>query len=155
MIRSWLAATTALAMATGVAVAQTPSSSPAAPSAVKAERQAERGPVDYTEAHIRSLHARLHITAAQETQWGNVAQVMRDNAKVMDTMIQERSGKIKTMTAVDDLRSYEKLAGAHEDGLKKLIPIFQTLYDAMSAEQKQQADQAFRVRERRPQHASK
>ena len=32
------------------------------------------------------------------------------------------------MSAVDDLRSYEKLADAHADGLKKLVPALKSSY---------------------------
>jgi len=69
---------------------------------------------------------------------------MRDNAKNMDALIKERSTNAKTMTAIDDLRSYEKLAAAHEDGLKTFIPLFSTLYEAMSDDQKKSADAVFR-----------
>ncbi len=96
------------------------------------------------ETRINRLHAKLHITAAQEPQWAIVAQAMRDNAKNMVALITERSANAKVMTAMDDLRSYEKLAAAHEDGLKAFIPVFQTLYDSMSDDQKKVADAAFR-----------
>lgn len=113
------------------------------------ESSAKTGPLDRVETRINDLHGKLHITAAQETQWTIVAQAMRDNAKSMDTLIKERSANAKTMTAIDDLRSYEKLAEAHEDGLKKFIPIFQVLYDSMSNDQKTSADAAFRKHESR------
>ena len=119
-----------------------------APTAVRAAttNQAKTAPMDQVEKRISDLHAKLHITAAQETQWTAVAGAMRDNAQSMDTLIKERSAKAKTMTAVEDLDSYEKLAAAHEDGLKKLIPVFQALYDSMSDEQRKGADAAFRSR---------
>ena len=40
------------------------------------------------------------------------------------------------MTAVDDLKSYQKYAQAHVDGLKNLIASFATLYDALPDDQK-------------------
>ncbi len=105
---------------------------------------AKMAPMDQVEKRIGDLHRKLRITAAQETQWAAVAQAMRDNAQTMDALIKDRSANAKTMTAVEDLVSYEKLAAAHEDGLKKFVPVFQTLYDGMSDEQKKSADAAFR-----------
>jgi hypothetical protein len=101
-------------------------------------------PTDHVEKRISSLHAKLKITSDQEPQWGAVAQAMRDNANSMDALIKDRTANAKTMTAVDDLRSYEKLAEAHDDGLKKFIPVFQTLYDSLSDDQKKTADTIFR-----------
>jgi hypothetical protein len=84
------------------------------------------------------------ITAAQEEQWGKVAAVMRDNAKVMDSLTQERMDRAAAMTAVDDLKSYGEITGAHADGIRKLTPAFATLYDSMSGPQQKVADTLFR-----------
>jgi membrane protein implicated in regulation of membrane protease activity len=96
------------------------------------------------EARIKDLHTRLAITATQEDSWGKVAQVMRDNEATMSTLIEARSGGAKTMTAVDDLKSYGQIAQAHADGIQKFAPVFGTLYDSMSSEQKANADSIFR-----------
>jgi periplasmic protein CpxP/Spy len=105
-------------------------------------------PSDRVEARIRDLHARLQITPAQETQWNGVAQAMRDNAKTMETIISDRSRKMATMSAVDDLRSYESLAEAHADGMKRLVAAFDPFYDSLSDGQKKTADDLFRHHER-------
>ena len=84
--------------------------------------------VDRTEARIKDLHARLKITPAQEDLWNKVTQVMRDDAKTMDALNQARFEKAKTMTAVEDLKSYSEVAQAHADGLKNFIPVFEALY---------------------------
>jgi LTXXQ motif family protein len=102
------------------------------------------------EARIKSLHASLHITAAEEPQWQAVADAMRDDAKTIGTLIQERAAKAKTMTAVDDLNSYAAIADAHAAGVKKLASAFETLYASLSDAQKKDADAVFR---RRPQPA--
>ena len=47
------------------------------------------------------------------------------------------------MTAVDDLKMYQKFAQAHIDGLKNLIVSFEKLYAAMPDAQKKIADQVF------------
>ncbi len=98
------------------------------------------------EARIKDLHTRLAITAAQEDSWGKVTQVMRDNEATMATLVQARSGNAKTMTAIDDLKSYGQIAQAHADGIQKFAPVFGTLYDSMSDEQKKNADSIFRDR---------
>ena len=100
--------------------------------------------VDRAELRIQDMHTRLMITAAQEEQWGKVAEVMRENAKVMDNLTQARMDRAAAMTAVDDLNSYGEITGAHADGIKKLTPVFATLYDSMSDPQKKVADTLFR-----------
>jgi len=96
------------------------------------------------EAHIASMHAKLNITPAQEEQWSKVAEVMRENAKSLDALTRSRLERAKTMTAVDDLKSYGEITEAHLDGIKKLTPVFATLYDGMSDAQKKQSDTMFR-----------
>ena len=96
------------------------------------------------EARIADLHKRLKITADEEAQWKQVADVMRQNAAGIEAAIKERAQNAKTMNAMDNLRSYEKIAKAHEDGMQKLIPAFQTLYDSMPDAQKKNADAVFR-----------
>ena len=95
------------------------------------------------EARIQTLHHQLHITAQQEPQWDAVAQIMRDNATSMRQMVSDRQTKDVSMSAVDDLRSYEAIADAHADNLKKLIPAFDALYSTMSDDQKKTADTLF------------
>jgi protein CpxP len=112
-------------------------------------KMSKMSPTERVEMRIKDLHTRLQITAAQEPQWNSVAQAMRDNAKSMETVIGDRTQKIKTMTAVDDLRSYQSLAETHADGMKKLVSAFGPLYDSMSASQKKTADTLFRHHERR------
>jgi protein CpxP len=100
-------------------------------------------PIHRVEARIKDLHDKLHITTAQSTQWEPVAQTMRANALLLTDSIHERSAKAKSMSAMDDLRSYQRVAQAHTDGLNQFVPAFATLYEGMSAEQKKNADQVF------------
>ena len=116
-----------------------------APTAAAAQPKAGRvepGPAG-VDKHLASLHAKFGITAAQETQWTAFAQVMRDNAKMYDQMAKERVEKMKSLNAVDDLRSFQEMAQAHADGLKRLTASFQGVYDAMTPEQKKHADSVF------------
>jgi periplasmic protein CpxP/Spy len=101
-------------------------------------------PTDRVEMRINDMHAKLHITPDQETQWQQVAQVMRDNENALQPLIDERKNNARNMTAVDDLHSYAKISEAHVEGIKKFTPAFETLYSSMSDEQKRQADVLFR-----------
>ncbi len=99
---------------------------------------------DRAELRIKDMHAQLMITPTEEAQWGKIADLMRDNAKTMDTLTQARATHAKDLTAVDDLKSYGEIAQAHADGIKKMTPLFADLYAGMSNEQKKAADTLFR-----------
>lgn len=96
------------------------------------------------EARITNLRDRLHITKAQEPMWDRVAQVMRGNAETLNKLIRERNAKLRTMTAVENLRTYAGIAEAHADGVRKLAAAFDGLYTSMSPTQKKDADELFR-----------
>ncbi len=129
-----------------------PGATPAPPNAPPPSSMNKPAPADRVEARIKSLHDQLQITPAQESQWAAVAQAMRDSAHQMQTLVQQRAQNAKTMTAVDDLRSYQAIAQAHLDGLNKLVPAFDTLYASMSDAQKKNADSVFK---HQPRHAPK
>ena len=120
----------------------------------KASQQAmaspESGPAEMTavESRIKDLHRKLHITAAQKSQWDNLTEVMRANAQAMMDLQKQRSADANSMSAVDVVKSYESVIEAHEKGMEKFIPPFQALYDSMSDAQKKTADSLFRSRER-------
>lgn len=97
------------------------------------------------ENRIKELHAQLRITPAEEPQWNQFAEVMRDNARAMDQAFRERAQGFESMNAVQNMQSYEKLAQAHAQDLEKLVPAFQNLYGTMPDQQKQLADQVFRT----------
>jgi protein CpxP len=132
----------------------------AAPAAERPESQArpEQAPVKRPDTRritvhnvdewIAYLQDHLHITPAETTQWNAVAQVMRDNAESIHRLVQERNQAQTAMDAVDDLRSYEQLTQAQADGIKRLLPAFETLYGGMSDDQKKNADIVFSSFER-------
>lgn len=93
--------------------------------------------------HVKHLHDQLKITPDQEAQWSGVAQVMLDNAAAMDGAMRDRARSAATMTAVDDLNSYQAIVAAHADGLKKLEAAFAPLYAAMPMAQQRTADAVF------------
>jgi LTXXQ motif family protein len=104
---------------------------------------AKHASVDRVEARIAELHKQLKITDAQREVWTNFTQVMRENAQTVRSLADQRNLNQKTMSAVDDLNSYEAITEAHAEGLKKLVPAFRALYDAMSPEQNRNADAVF------------
>jgi hypothetical protein len=101
---------------------------------------------DRVEVRIKELHTVLNLTPAQEELWNNVAQVMRDNAKTMDTLITARKNA-KPMNAVEDFKSYGEITQAQADGTKKFMPGFEALYNSMSDTQKKNADTVFAHRD--------
>jgi periplasmic protein CpxP/Spy len=135
------------------------SAAPAVPPAPAAASPMSSHPVpgqtmaQRVEAHIRELHAQLRITPAETPQWDQFATVMRDNARDMDRAFTQRAEQYPTMTAVQNMQSYEQIAEAHADHLQKLVPAFQNLYNVMPPTQKQLADQLFRANAE--QHAQK
>lgn len=94
------------------------------------------------EAHIKDMHFKLKITAREEDQWAKVAAVMRDNAKKIDELNSARMAN--ATTAVENISSYGVIAYARADGVKRIAPVFATLYASMPDTQKAQADELFR-----------
>jgi len=131
----------------GGAVAQTPdqatnstASADAAHSMMKSADAKRDGEV---EKHIKDLHAKLKITAAEEPKWQEVADTMRENAKDLDKAIDKRESAMGSATAVDDLKSYAEIAQVHANAVKKLASAFSGLYSMMSDDQKKEADEVF------------
>ena len=96
------------------------------------------------ERRITDLHGKLHITSQQSQQWDQFAQVMRDNAREMDQIYQQRAEKLGSMSAVDNMQSYAQIEQQRAQDVQKLVPAFQTLYSSLSDQQKKTADQIFR-----------
>lgn len=95
------------------------------------------------EQRISALKTALKITPDQESKWEGVAKSMRENAAAMDKLVQEKKGTMASLNAVDDLKTYQEFSQVRVDGLKNLISSFKTLYEAMPADQKKNADQVF------------
>ena len=103
----------------------------------------DRGAPAPVERRIAGLQRRLKITPEQQPQWDAFAAVMRQNAGHMEALQRERADKVATMSAPDDMRSYADVARAHADDLQRLATAFDTLYAAMTPEQKAEADRTF------------
>jgi protein CpxP len=134
----------------GGAIAQTPDPSASsgasadASSSAMANSDAKRDGA--VEKHITELHASLKITKAEEPQWNEVAETMRENVKNLDRAIDKRDANVASATAIDDLNSYAEIAQAHANGVKKLANAFSGLYAVMSDDQKKEADEVFSQR---------
>jgi periplasmic protein CpxP/Spy len=142
-----IVAVLASTLAVGVALAQAPSQQASSNSSMNASgssmanSDAKRDSA--VEKHIADMHRKLKITAAQESQWTQVADTMRGNAKDLDRAIDQRDANRGSATAIDDLNAYAAIVQAHADGVKKLASAFSALYSAMSADQRAAADEAF------------
>jgi len=127
---------------TARALAQTGTGSAAVSTKSSAtQHDKERAGID---ALIDQLHDSLKITAEQEPLWRGVTKVMRENAETMSRLAQERAEYAQTATALDNLKSYTEISEAHAAGTRRMIPVFEGLYDSMSPEQKRAADAEFR-----------
>jgi periplasmic protein CpxP/Spy len=136
----------ALAQSSQSAAVQGTAPPPAAAASPMAGHQVPgKNAEERVEHRIKELHTRLQITPAEESQWNQFAQVMRDNARDMDQAFMQRAQQFPTMSAVQNMQSYEQIAEDHARRVQKLVPAFQALYDTMPDQQKQLADQVFRA----------
>ena len=121
------------------ATAQTPDSQKPPAAAVATSSKPET-----VEQRIATLKTALKITPDQEKKWDGVAQAMRDNASKMEKLVAtKRAIPPEKTTAVDDLKTYQEFTEVRLDGLKHLNSAFKSLYDAMTPEQKKNADMVF------------
>ena len=104
---------------------------------------APQTPAERAEARLAELHKRLAITEAQAQQWDAFAKVMRENAAASQAIYEERAQRKGTLTAVDTLRIFQRMTETNAEGVKRLVPAFETLYAALSPEQQAKADQIF------------
>jgi protein CpxP len=125
---------------------------PRAPHMAKAPAAKPVSRAERVEQHIKQLHTQLRITPAQQTQWDQFAQVMRDNAKDMDQALDRRGTGFAAMNAADNLQSYAQVAQQHAQDTQRLATTFQTLYGSMSDDQKKNADAVFQARADRGRH---
>lgn len=123
----------------------------------KSEHEKQYQPVsaEKIEKHISHLHDQLEITPPQDATWNAFAQVMRDNSTRMNALLEKWSQNRNQMTALDNLKAHGEMADEHSQGLSKLIPVFATLYNSMSEEQKKGADIAFSQHKSKELHGNK
>jgi len=149
MKRYFVALASTVLITSAYAQTSAPASSAAAGTNATMTSSADKGDAKRdagNEKHIKDLHAKLKITAAEETLWANVATTMRSNTKDIDAIVDKRESSIATATAIDDLNAYGAIAQAHADSVKKLSSAFAPLYAAMPDAQKKVADEVFTQR---------
>jgi hypothetical protein len=134
----------AAALAQTAASPSAPSGAPAASSPLVSHPVAGATAEQRVEQHIRELHAQLRITAAEEPQWQQFANVMRDNARGMDQEFSQRMQQFPTMNALQNMQSYQRIAELHAQDIQKLAPAFAGLYNAMPEQQRLLTDRVFR-----------
>jgi protein CpxP len=94
---------------------------------------------DPVERQIADLQKKLQITAAQQPQFDAFAQIMRENAQAIDAAMRQQEQN-RGPNAVEALRASAQFAEAEAEGLKRLVPALQSLYDSLSDQQKRLAD---------------
>jgi hypothetical protein len=97
------------------------------------------------EQQIAELRTELKITPPQEAKFGAFADVLRANAKDAEKLMQEQAAQTGKPTALDELRAYQRFTEVRLEGIKRLVPAFQTLYETLSDQQKQAADAALAI----------
>ena len=74
-------------------------------------------PQKYSQEHVEQrvihLHDQLQITPAQESAWKEFAQVMRDNAKAMNALIEKWAQGKDKMTALENMRAHAEMGQEH------------------------------------------
>jgi protein CpxP len=95
------------------------------------------------EEHIKQLHDQLSITPAEQPQWDQYAQVMRENAAQMSEAFTTRASKVGAMNAADNMQSYAQISQVHATNMQKLASAFQSLYNTFPDDQKHLADGVF------------
>ncbi|MGH7152843.1 MAG: Spy/CpxP family protein refolding chaperone, partial [Acetobacteraceae bacterium] len=117
-----------------------PAAAPASPGVSESGQPALHAPreagqhqdmIKRVEHHIKQLHAELQITPAEQPQWDQFAQAMRENAQDMRQSFDQRGAQ---------------LAQQHAQDMQRLTAAFQSLYDSMPSQQQQSADAVFRGR---------
>jgi protein CpxP len=146
-VMNMIVAAVVSSLAFGAALAQAPDSAatpnPSANATTTAMATADAKRDAAVEKHIKELHATLKITPAEEPQWNEVAQTMRENARELDRAIDKRDANVANATAIDDLNAYADITQTHANGVKKLASAFSGLYSAMSEDQKKEANEVF------------
>ena len=96
-------------------------------------------PAPNIEANIAQLYQRLQITPAQEPRFEALANVMRQNARMLPN-----APPPVTLNPVQALRFAIHTGEQELVGLKRMLPPLQALYASLSPTQQGIADQVFR-----------
>ena len=112
--------------------------------AERAKRHARYTPGRHIEGRIAFLHAELKITPEQKAQWDKVAAVMRENAKSDAQLFEEmRAERGEKTDALARMNARIKFSEARLASTKRFLEAFAPLYESLTEEQKQTADELF------------
>lgn len=138
---------TALALVAALAGGTAVTVGPMIADAQTQQQPAHRAAFDpgrHIEGRIAYLKTELKITDAQAPLFDKLANVMRENAKVMgDTAQSLRGDPNQPRTAVARLEARVKFAQLRADGEAKMLTAFRPLYQAMNPDQQKAADEMF------------
>jgi hypothetical protein len=98
------------------------------------------------EALVGQLRAAIRPTAAQQTQFNAVAQVMRENAAAESRIAPPQ----QQGSAVDQLRTGIQIDQMELDGMRRLLPAMEALYGVLSPQQQRAADSVFQRQQQGP-----
>jgi DNA anti-recombination protein RmuC len=99
------------------------------------------------EARLAHIQKTLQITAAQQSQWDTFANVLRRHARNMDERIAQRRAQAgqgatnANVSAVERLEWMQRMTADRYNRLGEVIAAAKPLYEVLSPEQKQAADQ--------------
>ena len=102
---------------------------------------APQGAGGEVEQQITELKKQLKITPQQEPQFNAFAEVLRGNAQEADQVMRQ-AGPGKP-NAVEALKREQQFTETEANGLKRLVPALQALYDSLSDQQKKVADRVI------------
>jgi len=108
----------------------------------------------HVEGRIAFLKAELKITDAQAAQFNKVADVMRANAKDADAAVKAMRGdRDQPENAVERLEMRSKLTAMRAEHEQRFLAAFKPLYDSLTPDQKQAADEMLKPHHHRHDHA--
>lgn len=138
----------ATGFAGGLALAQPAAQQPGAPAAAHVQRADRPAPGRFIEGRIAFLKTELKLTAQQTPLFDKLADEMRASAKVMQERHAQRQQASATTppapaSALDKLERRATAMKEMTAAQDRYLAAFRPLYQSLSAEQKQTADQLF------------
>jgi protein CpxP len=107
----------------------------------KAAPEAPQAGGSDVDRQIADLKKQLKITPQQEPQFNAFAEVMRNNAQELDALMQQASSG--QPNAVEQVKRFAQFSETQANGMKRLVPALQALYDSLSDPQKKVADRVL------------
>jgi hypothetical protein len=92
------------------------------------------------EGRLAYIKAELGVTEAQTAAWDDYASAVKARGATMQDMQTAMVQAMRTGSALDRLDAHTKTMESMVESLKTLRPVTETLYKALSADQKKKAD---------------